>query len=849
MNKYTLKMLGRSIKGSIGRYLAIFAIVALGIGFFTGINNAEPSMQKTLDDYFDRLDMYDFSLVSTLGFTDDDVNSFLDIEGITNAEGVYKLDLLMELDEIKAYQVISLGDLAKVDLVSGKMPQNDGECVVDANAFSESDIGKTISVTDETDKLKKKSFKIVGLVKSPRFISYERGSTTIGDGNIAGFIYVLKDTFNSDVYHEIILNANKDLVIFSDEYNDEIDSLKSEVESLVATRANLRFNDIKNEALEKINEEQANLDKAKEDYNNAINSHIPAEMLIDSKKKIDEAQALIDSNRKEIDNLEEPDTYTLTLEENVGASRFKNDISIVSSIAKVFPVFFILVVIFVCATTMNRMVNDERTQIGTLKALGYSANKIASKYILYVVTAAFLGCICGFFLGTGVIPRVIWQVYDITYGFSDLSYYFSPISYILCLVVAILGSGLITLFSCYHELREKPAYLIRPKAPSNGKRIFLEYINWFWMRLSFLSKVTIRNTFRYKKRMFMMLLGIGGCTALLVTGFGVKDSIADILDYQFEDIMKYDATVSFEDKNNVTSNIDSLLSSNNVNYILGYQTDLAIDYHDTQKEATVIAISDSDSKDYFGLHNNDKKINYPKDNQVVVSSKLAEVLNIKVNDKLPLTILDKDYTFIVSGICDNYLNHYIYINKDYLSNYINNHAYLNFNDIDDHNKLVTNLRNIDGVNNVSLLDDDKNMLDESMNSLNYIVALLIVSAGALAFIVLYNLTNINIIERNREIATVKVLGFHSNETASYVLRENIILSIIGALFGLFLGKLLHLYVMAQIQVEQMAFEVKISSLSYVLSLIITILFAFIANFIMRFKLEKINMAESMKSVE
>ena len=233
----------------------------------------------------------------------------------------------------------------------------------------------------------------------------------------------------------------------------------------------------------------------------------------------------------------------------------------------------------------------------------------------------------------------------------------------------------------------------------------------------------------------------------------------------------------------------------------------------------------------------------------MVSSKLAEVLNIKVNDKLPLTILDKDYTFIVSGICDNYLNHYIYINKDYLSNYINNHAYLNFNDIDDHNKLVTNLRNIDGVNNVSLLDDDKNMLDESMNSLNYIVALLIVSAGALAFIVLYNLTNINIIERNREIATVKVLGFHSNETASYVLRENIILSIIGAFFGLFLGKLLHLYVMTQIQVEQMAFEVKISFLSYVLSLIITILFAFIANFIMRFKLEKINMAESMKSVE
>ena len=315
MNKYTFLMLLRSIKNSIGRYLAIFAIVALGIGFFTGINNAEPSMQKTLDDYFDRLDMYDFSLVSTLGFSDEDVNSFLDIDGITNARGVYKLDALMQLEETKAYQIISLSDLAKVDLIEGSMPIYENECVVDAANFDVSDIGKTIKVVDSIDGLSNLEYKIVGLVNSPRFISYERGSTTVGDGNLSGFVYVLKDAFDSEVYHEIVLSVDKDLLIFSNDYDNKIDSLKDEVDNLLTTRANLRFNDIKNEVLDEINEAQEKLNSAIDQYNMAINSGIPSSMLEDSKKEIDNASKEINDSREEVNNLEEPDTYTLTLEE------------------------------------------------------------------------------------------------------------------------------------------------------------------------------------------------------------------------------------------------------------------------------------------------------------------------------------------------------------------------------------------------------------------------------------------------------------------------------------------------------------------------------------------------------
>lgn len=847
MNKYILKMLIRSIKSSIGRYLAIFAIVALGIGFFTGVNNAEPSMQKTLDDYFDDLNMYDFSLVSTLGFEKNDVLEFDKIDSIDKAEGVYKIDTLMQLEDVLAYQVISLTNLAKPKLIYGNMPSNVNECVVDARAFSENDIGKYITITENSENFNQTSFKIVGLVDSPRFISYDRGSTNIGDGNLSGFVYILEEAFNSDIYHEIILNIKQDFLVFSDEYNNKVEELNKEIKNILSTNADNRYNDIKNNATNEIKLAEDKINEANNKYNQLSSLGADENILVNMQEEINKAKNDVNDAKNKLANLKYPTTYSLTLEENTGASMFKNDIAIVSSIAKVFPIFFILIVIFVCVTTMNRMVNDERVQIGTLKALGYSSNIIASKYILYVSTASFLGSFIGFFLGTSVIPQIIWQVYDISYGFSNLSYYFSPIMYLICLLAVILVSGLITLFSCYHELKEKPAYLIRPKAPNSGKRIIFEYINWFWNKLSFLSKVTIRNTFRYKKRMIMMFLGIGGCTALLVAGFGIKDSISNILDYQFNDIMKYDVTVSFDYSENTKDKINKVISNYNYDYLYGYQTNVTIENDNNKYDSTLIGVNSDNSTKYFDLHQDERNIKYPTNNNAVISSKLADILNINIGDTIKLNINDKDYNFYIYDICDNYLNNYVYINSEYLNNVTDNYIYIKTNNNND--KLITDLREIDGVNNVVLLEDQKELLEDSMNSLNYIVILIIVSAAALAFIVLYNLTNINIIERNREIATVKVLGFYSNETASYVLRENIILSIIGSIIGLYLGKLLHLYIMKQIQVEQMTFDIKINFLSYVLALVITIIFALISNFIMHFKLDKINMAESMKSVE
>ena len=584
MTNMTSKTLFRTIRSTFGRYAAILAIVALGVGFFMGLKNAQPAMQTTADEYLDDLNMYDFQLISTLGLTSGDIEAFSEIDGIEDAEGGWRLDVLANSDsgETVAYQALSMPDrIAIPKLVYGRMPQDEDECVVDASVFSPEDVGKVLTLSEGNDsstleQLKYTEYKIVGLVNSPRFISNDRGSTSLGGGTVAGFLYLSKDAFDSDVYHEALLSGAEDLMVFSDEYDDRIEIMSSRVEDVLQERALMRYNEIKSDAQQQISEARAELEDGQAQYDQAISSGVPEELLSDSIAELKQAQREIDEAEDELSELEEPETYVLDLDSNSGCASFENDIAIVDGIANAFPIFFVLIAALVCVTTMTRMVNDERTQIGTLKALGYSEVVISLKYIIYASSAAVIGCVAGFFIGTGVIPQIIWEVYDIRYGFTTLVYYFDPVMYGWCLAVSIFGSIGVTMFACHRELIEKPAELIRPKAPVNGKRIFLEKIRPLWNRLSFLNKVTLRNAFRYKKRMVMMLLGIGGCTALIVTGFGLRDSIANILNYQYDEIMLYDAAVSFDSGEISESEIDTLLSDRNVEHILGYQEDMLV---------------------------------------------------------------------------------------------------------------------------------------------------------------------------------------------------------------------------------------------------------------------------------
>ncbi len=617
MTNMTARTLFRTIRSTIGRYIAIFAIVALGVGFFTGLKNAQPSMQKTADEYLDEQNMFDFRLISTLGFTGEDVDAFADIEGITGAEGGWQLDVLTEGDdgETLVYQLFSMPEnVALPVLTEGRMPEAENECLADAAVFSSEDIGSTIVVSSENssdtlEQLTQTEYTIVGLAKSPRFISSDRGSTALGNGEVAGFLYVPQEAFNSEVYHEILLTTEAgDTLIFSDEYDDLIAELTPLVEEVLQERALARYDEIASEAEEEISEARSELEAAREEYNLAIASGIPADSLADSLSELEAAEAEIEEAENALSEIEKPDTYLLDLDSNSGCASFQSDIVIVDGVANAFPVFFVLIAALVCITTMARMVNDERTQIGTLKALGYSDWVISLKYIFYASSAAFIGCIAGFFIGTGGLPQIIWAVYGINYGFADLAYYFSPLMYGCCLAISVLGSVAVTLFACRQELNGKPAELIRPKAPDSGKRIFLERIKPLWNRLSFLGKVTIRNGLRYKGRMVMMLLGIAGCTALIVTGFGLRDSISNILDYQYDEIHLYDVSVSFEAGETAQNEIDALLSDGAQDYTFGYQDDLMVYSEQSEKEATVIAVSAEDAGLYFDLHDGSDSI-------------------------------------------------------------------------------------------------------------------------------------------------------------------------------------------------------------------------------------------------
>ena len=852
MISMTGRTLRRTIRGTMGRYLAILAIVALGVGFFSGLKATQPAMRETAQSYLSRLNMYDLLVMSSYGFTADDVEALTGADGVTAAEGVYRADVLAAAEggREEVYQLLSLPDeIGLPDIIAGRAPQEEWECLGDSELFTEDDIGKkiTISADDEADSvLSVAEYTITGIAQSPRFISPDRGSTSLGDGKLAGFLYVSKEAFASEVYHEVYIKCDTVYDFFTDGYKQDIENTGDSIEQIASERARQRYDDILADAEKEIDDARKQLLAAREAYEAAKQAGLPEDMLSAMLEEIEEGEKGISDGESYLAQIREPAVYVLDYGQNTGLATFENDTVIVSGIADVFPAFFVLIAALVCLTTMTRMANDERTVVGTLKAMGYSGAVISLKYVFYASSASLIGCVAGFFLGTGVIPRIIWSVYGISYSFSTLKYHFSGVMFICCTLISVLGSAAVTLLSCRRELKEEPAGLVRPKAPGNGKRILLERITPLWKRMTFLGKVTVRNALRYKKRMFMMLLGVGGCTALIVTGFGLKDSVANILNYQYDEIMTYDAYVTFDGTGETLEEIEKILADNGLSSAAGYCADGTLLADGSAKEATVIVMTREDSEKYFTLRHEDNKVEYPGLGEAVVSTKLAELLGVSRGDTAVLRLGSQDVSVTVSGICDNYLGHYIYIAPSTAGDLAENTVYFGGDVPDD---IYAKLRGTDGVTAVTVASEERDMMDRTMSGMNYIVALIIVCAGALAFIVLYNLMNINIMERMREVATVKVLGFNSAETATYALRENLVLSLFGAVLGLGLGVLLHRYVMAQIHVDIMTFDVHISLLSYLLSFLLTMAFAVLTNLVMRVKLRDINMAESLKSVE
>lgn len=523
-------------------------------------------------------------------------------------------------------------------------------------------------------------------------------------------------------------------------------------------------------------------------------------------------------------------------------------------IAKVFPVFFFLVAALVCMTTMTRMVDEQRNEMGTLKALGYSKLQIASKYIIYALIASILGSILGCSLGMYLFPTVIFNAWNTLYNIDQIKFLFQP-GLILLASGSVTGITLLaTLYSIYSELIEMPSQLMRPKAAKAGKKILLERISFIWKRLSFLQKVTARNIFRYKKRFFMTIIGIAGCSALLVAGFGINDSISDIVNQQYNVIYHYDATVSAK-TSEITSQIKSLKGVKDV-----YEEDhLAVTTKIENKDiSTTVHIISNDKKfkDFCTLFNGNKEFDLD-DSSVLISQKMATKLNKKAGDTIK--IKDANNKVIkakIKGVFTNYVGHHIYASeslyKSWNTNAKTTHIYL-IKSKKTTKKFERNLgnkiMNIDGVQSVTFYSSLQKNFKDMIKSISYIVVVLVISAACLAFVVLYNLSNVNISERKREIATIKVLGFTRKEVDAYINRETILLTILGSLIGLGIGIGLHHLIMNLAEMDDIMFGRTINSISYVISFVMTIGFNAIINLCMHKKLNNIQMVESLKAVE
>lgn len=657
-----------------------------------------------------------------------------------------------------------------------------------------------------------------------------------------------------------------------------IQSIKNQIKSgerkLARTKSELDRNQ------RKIKTERSKLytmeEKAEKEFKKAEEELVKNEKkLVDSEKELEKAKKEAKDEFKkaekdlkeaedEIKKIEKPEWYVLNRDKQYSAAEYGGCADSIDALAGIFPVFFVLVAALVALTTMTRMVDEQRINIGTLKGLGYTPGMIAKKYIVYAMSASAIGSIIGLVVGYTLFPTIIYNAYAIMYTVPKVELRTDFFITVLSIATSIFVTTFAAFAACRRELIEAPAILMRPKAPKNGKRILLERIGFIWNKIGFIWKVTLRNIFRYKKRFLMTVLGISGCTALILTGFGIRDSIQMIVDVQFGELNKYSMTASYDsdEKTEDVEYLKSLISNEKGVKEIGmfHNQNAKVMINNKEKEVTVVIPENKNTfKNFIDLRDRKSHTPIKLDNKgIVISEKAARNLDAKVGDKVKiLNENDVSADAVISGITENYVNHYIYMTNDYYKALFNRNADSNrvygvLDDsvtLDQEDKMASKIIDSTCANGTVFTTGIKDGFSDTIKSLNYVVLLMIVSAGALAFVVLYNLSNVNISERIREIATIKVLGFYDKEVSAYIYRENVILTLIGAVVGLGLGVILHQFIMVTVEVENMMFGRLINPLSYAAAFVLTIVMGTIVNLVMNKKLKKVEMVESLKSVD
>lgn len=808
----------------------------------------------------------------------------------------------------------SVNYLNKPVLTEGRYPEKSGECVVEVKLSSPDTfkVGNTLKLSsafddeDIYDTFAEDTYEIVGIVTSPLYIGYERDATKAGNGSVQSYIMVPEEDFVCDYYSELYVafDGLSDLDPFSDEYLDEVNKKKSSAVNAFETSVNDRFNQMKSEAEEDINSakqqaetleellkcdisaltlleqttqqsikqlEKQQTDTVKqfklsqeksklEKITALLNARKSGDAVVEKeyKAQLDEINKQVKSSEQQLSLIENPQVYEFNRFFSTDYSSFKGDSEKVDAVAKIFPVFFIIVAALVCLNTMTRMVEEQRIIIGTYKALGYSSFRIIMKYIIYASIAAVLGSIVGVIIGLQLFPYIIYDSYKILYNIPEINTPFRLNYLILCMLASVLCTCSAVVYSSVKSLNSQPSQLMRPKPPKSGRRVVLERIDFIWNKLSFLGKVSVRNLLRYKKRFFMTIVGVAGCTALIVTGFGLKYSIKSIADKQFNEIFIYDAQVLLNSSKDLESSKQKLKDYDEIKSAMFFsQTDVTAENDGASQNAGLIVPENPEEiREYVNLKsaNDDKSIEIDN-NSVVITEKLAKMLDLKVGESINIEAQEKQTVSLkIGGIVKNYALHYIFISpelyeKAYGEIPRSNLSFLKIRSQTDNEAFKEKIISDNSFLGVTYKTDSSKGFLNSVDSLNAIVILLIFCAGFLAVIVLYNLANINITERVKEIATIKLLGFYDGETSSYIYRENIISALIGILIGEILGKVLHYFVVITTEVDVVMFNRELVWWAYVLGALLTAVFAVSVNLVLHFKLKKIDMVESLKSIE
>lgn len=610
------------------------------------------------------------------------------------------------------------------------------------------------------------------------------------------------------------------------------------------------------EGAAEIAENEAKVAEAKIEYANGEEE--AAQKIAEGEQKIADAEA-------KVQDIEKPTWYVYDRDTLTEYSGYGENAERLGAIGRVFPVLFFLVAALISLTSMTRMVEEQRTAIGTMKALGYSKMSIAKKYLGYALIATAGGSVLGVLIGEKILPYIIVYAYGILY--QHITHILVPYQWIyawMAAAAAIVCTMAATFFACYKELVAQPAVLMRPPAPKNGQRVFLERIKFIWKHLSFTWKSCIRNLTRYKKRFFMTVFGIGGCMGLMLVGYGIKDSCYEIAELQFRDIQMYDGSVYLKEdiSDEIRQNLlDYMKDDSDISHYMQTSMKNVTLVNGKNKRDTyqVVFSEPKDVKDYFDFHDRKSKEEYTLDDEgVIISEKTGKLLNAKAGDTIEIKDEENGNKKVkIAHTCENYMGHYIFFTPSYYEKVYGENS--EYNSIffagqkgdtqEDYNKIGEDILTQDGALSVSYMRDIEKQLDDMLKSLNLVIVVLIISAGMLAFVVLYNLNTVNITERQRELATLKVLGFYDLEVAEHVYRENVLLTFIGAAVGVVLGKFLHAFIIDTVEVDTAMFGRNINFSSYMYSLLFTILFSLIVNGIMYFKLKKIDMVESLKSIE